>query len=100
MLPAGCLTAAHAQVQRRNDYGGFRNVLPPGTNGFANLGQLIASALLNVRPPHNDDQVAMYANLTTAAPNIQSSQIDDFFKDATFGVPAGNVASTQSRSRG
>ena len=103
---ACCLLAAsppaHAQVQPygTNDYGGFRNVLPPGTNGFANLGQLIASALLNVRPPHSDDQVAMYANLTTAAPNIQPSQIDDFFKDATFGVPAGNVASTQSPEPG
>ena len=31
----------------------------------------------------------MYSNLTTAAPHITPSQIADFFKDATFGVPAG-----------
>ena len=33
----------------------------------------------------------MYSNLTTAAPNITAAQIGDFFKDATFGVPSGDV---------
>jgi acyl-homoserine lactone acylase PvdQ len=94
--------AARAQVQPygTNDSGGFRNVLPPGTNGFANLGQLVAWELLNIRPPHNADQVPMYANLTTAAPNIQPSQIGDFFKDATFGVPAGLMAGSESPESG
>jgi hypothetical protein len=93
---------ARAQVQSygANDSGGFRNVLPPGTNGFTNLGQLIAFELLNIRPPHNNDQLAMYANLTTAAPNIQPSRIGDFFKDATFGVPTGLVASSESPEPG
>jgi acyl-homoserine lactone acylase PvdQ len=94
--------AASGQVQPYGamDYGGFHDVLPPGTNGFANLPQLIAWELLKLRPPHNNDQVAMYGNLTTAAPNIQPSQIGSFFKDATFGVPAGDLASSESPEAG
>ena len=41
------------------------------------------------RPEHNDDQLAMYSNLTTAAGSITPATIPDYFKDATFGVPAG-----------
>jgi acyl-homoserine lactone acylase PvdQ len=37
----------------------------------------------------------MYHALTTAAPNIRPNQITNFFKDATFGVRSGDVASTQ-----
>src|SRR5436190_7593682 len=42
----------------------------------------------------------MYGNLTTAAPSIQQSQIGDFFKDATFGVRAGQVVSSESPASG
>ena len=94
--------AAGAQVQPygTNDYGGFRNVLPPGTNGLVNVVQLLQYETAGVRPPHNSDQLAMYSNLTTAAPNIQEAQIPQFFKDATFGVRSGNVASTESPEPG
>jgi len=46
-LCAGATPAA-AQVQpyRTDDFGGFRDVLPPGTNGRSNLVELAAS-----RPP-------------------------------------------------
>jgi Penicillin amidase len=100
LLPA----AASAQVQPygTNDYSGFRNILPPGTNGFVDLQQLIQYEASGgkIRPPHNDDQLAMYSNLTTAAPNIQESQIGDYYKDATFGVRAGDVQSTESPEPG
>ena len=42
----------------------------------------------------------MYAGLATAAPHIAPSQIPNFFKDATFGVPAGEVASSESPEPG
>src|SRR5581483_1906513 len=102
MLALGGATPAAAQVQPygTNDYGGFRNVLPPGTSGFDNLAQLGAWELTKARPPHNNDQLAMYANLTTAAPNIQPSQIGQFYKDATFGVKPGDVGSTESPEPG
>ena len=41
----------------------------------------------------------MYSNLTTAVP-ITEAQIPQFYKDATFGVPAGDVASSESPEPG
>ena len=83
-----------------NDFGGFRNVLPPGTNGLVNAPQLIRWEAAHQRPPHNHDQLAMYSNLTTAAPNITAAQIGNFFKDATFGVKSGEVAGSESPEPG
>jgi acyl-homoserine lactone acylase PvdQ len=94
--------AAEAQVQGygQNDYGGFRNILPPGENGLVDATQLAAFEATKQRPPHNDDQLAMYAKLTTAAPNIRPAQLSQYYKDATFGVPAGGAESTESPEPG
>ena len=93
---------AGAQVQPygTDDYCCFRDILPPGTNGFDDLGQLVQFETTGARPPHNDDQLQMYSNLTTAAGSITESTIPDYYKDATFGVPAGDVESTQSPEPG
>ena len=48
------------------DGGGFRDVLPPGAAGH--------------------DQLGMYRDLLYAAPELRRSDLDVFFKDATFGV--------------
>ena len=55
--------SASAQVPPygTNDFGGFRNVLPPGTNGLDNVLQLLAFETTGARPPHNSDQLAMYS---------------------------------------
>jgi acyl-homoserine lactone acylase PvdQ len=79
-----------------NDGGGFRNILPPGENGFDNAPQLAAFEASKTRPPHNDDQLAMYSDLIYAAPHLTEAQIPDYFKDATFGVKPGDVESTES----
>ena len=94
--------AAQAQVEPygTDNYGAFYNILPPGTNGLVNALDLASYELTGTKPAHNDDQLAMYANLTTAAPNIQASQLTQYFKDATFGVPAGDVASSESPEPG
>jgi hypothetical protein len=102
---SACLAAvsdAAAQVQPYGtaDYGNFNNVLPPGANGFDNAVQLAQYEANKTYPPHNNDQLQMYSSLTTAAPNIQASQIGQFFKDATFGVPPGDVESTESPEAG
>ncbi|HJS94494.1 MAG TPA: penicillin acylase family protein [Solirubrobacteraceae bacterium] len=93
--------AAAAQVQPygTNDYGGFRNILPPGQNGLDDAAQAAAFKAAGVYPPHANDQLGMYSGLTTAAP-ITESQIPQFYKDATFGVPAGDVAGTESPEPG
>jgi acyl-homoserine lactone acylase PvdQ len=95
-VPAG----AQVQAYGTNDFGGFRNVLPPGTNGLDNAIQLAQYKATGARPPHNDDQLGMYSNLTTAAPGITAASIGDYFKDATFGVPAGDAESSVSPEPG
>jgi acyl-homoserine lactone acylase PvdQ len=94
--PAG----AQVQPYGTNDFGGFRNILPPGTNGLVDLAQLAGFEAAGSRPAHSNDQLQMYAGLTTAAPGITEAQIPEFYKDATFGVPSGDVESTQSPEPG
>src|SRR4051794_7684331 len=76
--------------------GGFRDVLPPGTNGLADLAQLGTFLTTGRRPAHNDDQLAMYADLVRATPGLTGAKLGGFFKDATFGVRLDDVASTTS----
>src|SRR3984885_86897 len=103
-LVAGLLVvpAATAQVQPygTDDYGGFRNILPPGTNGFDNLAQLAQFKATGTPPEHSSDQLQMYSNLTQAAGSITDATLPQYFKDATFGVPPGDVESTQTPEPG
>lgn len=78
-----------------NDAGGFRNVLPPGENGLDTFQQLLEfKSPLRTLPPHFADQQPLYENLVYGAPALTEAQIPNFYKDATFGVPAGQVEST------
>ena len=78
------------------DLGIFNNILPPGQGSLDNPVAVAAyEADHNHRPAHWTDQLQMYSRLTTAAPNIRPGQIGQFFKDATFGVPPGQVASVE-----
>ena len=90
-LCAGATPAA-AQVQpyRTDDFGGFRDVLPPGTNGRSNLVELAAFLATGARPAHNDDQRDMYARLLSAIPGVTNDNIGSLFKDASFGVAPGD----------
>src|SRR3954452_19595505 len=76
--------------------GGFHDVLPPGTNGLANLAQLGTFLATGRRPAHNDDQLAMYADLVRATPGLTAAQLHSAFKDSTFGVRSDDIASTVS----
>jgi acyl-homoserine lactone acylase PvdQ len=73
--------------------GGFRDVLPPGTNGRANLVELGAFLTAGRRPAHNDDQLAMYADLVRATPGLERADLSTYYKDSTFGVRPADVAS-------
>jgi acyl-homoserine lactone acylase PvdQ len=94
LLPAGGAAAAPPEPlpYQAHDAGGFRNVIPPGSNGLVNATQLIAFLTSGNRPPHNNDQYAMYEDLVYATPGLDGSQIGRFFKDASFGVRPGDVA--------
>jgi acyl-homoserine lactone acylase PvdQ len=88
--------AAAPQPYGTNDAGGFRNVLPPGENGLDNLTQLFAarSPINPLLPPHFADQQPLYENLVYGSPGLTEAAIPNYYKDATFGVPAGEVEST------
>ena len=81
-------TPASAQVQPygTNDYGGFRNILPPGEGTTVNGAVLFAFEANGTIPPHYDDQRLMYQNLIRATPGLASDQIGNFYKDGSFGV--------------
>jgi acyl-homoserine lactone acylase PvdQ len=86
--------AAPVQPYQAEDYRGFRDVLPPGTNGLANAPFLGAFLATGARPAHNDDQLAMYRDLVYASPGLTSETLPRYFKDASFGVKPGDVERT------
>src|ERR1700730_16313331 len=90
--PAG----AAVQPYGTNDAGGFRNVLPPGENGLDNASQLAEFQLNKTYPPHFKDQLPLYAGLIYASPTLTHEQIPSYYKDATFGVKEGDLASSES----
>ncbi len=93
---AGLLTlAGAAPAAKPGPYEGraksFRNILPPGSNGLANAGQIAAFLATGDRPRHNDDQLDMYEDLVYATPGLKRKQLPNYFKDASFGVRPGDV---------
>lgn len=83
-----------------DDAGGFLNVLPPGEAGVDNAVGLAEFEALGTIPPHFADQQPLYENLLYADPTLTDAQVPRYFKDATFGVPAGEVTSTESPEPG
>ncbi|MEV6173655.1 penicillin acylase family protein [Streptomyces sp. NPDC051954] len=72
------------------------DVLPPGQNGNATLAQILLNQAFGTQPAHAEDQLGPYANLATGYSGLTNSTINTFFNDASFGVPADQVASTVS----
>src|SRR3954447_17282757 len=96
LLLATAAALGAAQPYQHNDFKGFRNILPPGENGFDNAAQLAAFEANKTYPPHASDQLAMYGDLVHVAPNLKAGDIDKYFKDASFGVKPGDVDRTYS----
>jgi acyl-homoserine lactone acylase PvdQ len=101
------ITAAPASAQlpvtgptpgayRENDFGGFRNVLPPGENGFDNAVDLARFETTQSRPAHSDDQLPLYRDLLSNYRTLTDAGVDRFFKDASFGVKPADVERTYS----
>jgi acyl-homoserine lactone acylase PvdQ len=84
-----------AEPYGTHDAGGFRNVLPAGEAGVDNAVDLAAFETARTIPPHFADQLPLYENLVYADPTLTVSQVSRYFKDATFGVRSGNIASIE-----
>ncbi|WBB80116.1 penicillin acylase family protein [Micromonospora sp. WMMD882] len=76
-----------------DDYclGQCADILPPGQNGDATLVEIVAHQTLGTQPRHSADQLGRYADLVYGYAGLREDQIDNFFTDASFGVPAGQV---------
>ena len=85
-----------AQPFQANDGKGFRDVLPPGTRGRYNAGELAAFLATGATVPHCCDQLGMYRDLMYATPGLKAEQLPNFFKDSSFGVPDGQAERTYS----
>ena len=68
--------------QEFGDAKGFLNILPPGQQGVARPQE----------PAHVGDQLPMYASLVYNAPGLTENRLSDFYKDASFGTPEGDIA--------
>jgi acyl-homoserine lactone acylase PvdQ len=79
-----------------NADGTFRNILPPGQGQDVNTADILSFLGSGTRPPHDSDQLQMYEDLVHAAPGLSASDLNDYFKDSTFGVKPGDVARTYS----
>ena len=80
-----------------NDYCGGQcsDILPPGQNGNATLAQILLNQAFGTQPSHAEDQLGPYAGLATGYPGLTDAKINDFFNDASFGVPSDQVASSE-----
>ena len=72
-----------------DDNGLFLNILPPGNNGYMDVGEGLDFLNDGTLPENFDDQIALYANLGYAAPGINDSELGSYFKPAFIG-PSGN----------
>ncbi|WP_329342235.1 penicillin acylase family protein [Streptomyces sp. NBC_01352] len=93
---AAAADTATVEAVVANDYcgGGCSDILPPGQNGNATLAQILLNQAFGAQPAHAEDQLGPYADLAKGYPALTDATINTFFNDASFGVPADQVAST------
>ncbi|MFF9329310.1 penicillin acylase family protein [Streptomyces sp. NPDC014776] len=96
LSPLSPAVTASAATTAPDDHCGGQcsDILPPGENGNATLAQILLNQAFGTQPSHAEDQLGPYANLAAGYPSLTTDKINTFFDDASFGVPADQVAST------
>ncbi|GHF80390.1 penicillin acylase family protein [Streptomyces thermodiastaticus] len=95
LSPAVAANVAPKAAAEDHCGGRCSDILPPGENGNATLAQILLHQAFGTRPAHAADQLGPYADLASGYPALTDEKIDTFFNDASFGVPADQVASTE-----
>ncbi|MFL5870724.1 MAG: penicillin acylase family protein [Solirubrobacterales bacterium] len=95
-VPAAANAAPSPEPYGANDAGGFHNILPAGQGQSVNGAEIASFLATGARPPHDQDQLAMYRDLAYATPGLTAAQLPDYYKDATFGVKPADVERTYS----
>ncbi|RCV54652.1 penicillin acylase family protein [Marinitenerispora sediminis] len=92
--PAGRLDAARLMAAVEDYCGdGCHDILAPGQNGNATLVEILGHQLFGTRPQFSDTQLAAYDGLLHGYDDLTGTAIDDYFLDASFGVPADEIGS-------
>ncbi len=97
LAPAAASETQSAQAAAAaNDYCGNQcsDILPPGQNGNATLAQILLNQAFGTQPEHAEDQLGPYSDLAKGYTGLTNDKINNFFNDASFGVPADQVASS------
>lgn len=94
LAPAGA--SGHVRPYRDGDRSvRALNILPPGEGQYLNALDFVRFSATGVQPDHNTDQLGMYESLVAGAPGLtDEAQLAGYFKDASFGVRADDVART------
>lgn len=92
------LAVPAAAAYATDDYclGECADILPPGQNGNADLLEILGHQAFGTMPAHADDQLARYAALTYNYTGLTGQQINTFFNDSSYGVPANQVERSYS----
>jgi acyl-homoserine lactone acylase PvdQ len=95
-VPTGAAQASTAQAVTDYCQGQCNDILPPGENGNATLADILTNKVFGTKPAHTDDQLGPYASLVDNYTGLTGSTLSNFFNDASFGVPASQVASSEN----
>jgi acyl-homoserine lactone acylase PvdQ len=77
------------------DAGAVRNILPPGSRGNYTALDFARFQADGTRPPNSLDQLPLYDELNTLAPqDITEQTLQELFKDAALGVDPADVVET------
>jgi acyl-homoserine lactone acylase PvdQ len=97
IAPAASAAPPAPGAYLENDFGGVRNVFPPGQSGYVQEGHAIpVFGGLEDPPVHTSDQLDLYDELLDASPGVSEAQVDQYFKETSFGVRPDDVERTYS----
>ncbi|WP_406492989.1 penicillin acylase family protein [Streptomyces sp. NBC_00846] len=98
LLAASPQSGAAAEPAPVTDYcqGQCDDILPPGENGNATLVDILGNKAFGTHPAHSDDQLDRYNGLVAGHAALTDQKLNDFFNDASFGVPKDQVESVTS----
>lgn len=93
VTPARVTTAPVTATATADDFchGQCSDIMPPGQSGQATFADLLAFMTLGTRPKHSSDTIGAYEQLIWDYPDLTDDGLGQYFNDASFGVPAGDV---------
>ena len=96
VLLAAFAFATPASAQTSGDVGGFWDLVPIGHGETTNLADTLNFLSTGTPPPSFEAERGLFEALRTAAPNVETSQLDQFYKPAPINLDPSQVTSTES----